>query len=217
MADREPMDDQTNKPADGGSLDLRRSETSVSEGESDDGRNAQRDRTSRSRPRRRPLIWIAVVAAIVVLGIGAYGALQAPGILQPWAATEQPGTPAAVADAEFQVGVNATVESGLPLELGSRQAPVVVAPDQRRRFSFSISNPSQRAVSMYSRMAVRPADAARYVKLVDCFCYVDTTLRSGESQALKAELYVDSAILKDPAVSDLRKLEVTFTVGRPAP
>ena len=76
---------------------------------------------------------------------------------------------------------------------------------------FLASNTSNRPVTGTATFNVQPAQAGKYFKKIQCFCFTQQTLQPGETARMPVIFYVDPAILRDPDASDIQTITLSYT------
>lgn len=78
----------------------------------------------------------------------------------------------------------ADVKAGLPWAFAAIQPIVRGTPGEELRTAYRITNLSARSITAKARDSFEPPDAARYLDVITCFCFVQQTLAPGESREL---------------------------------
>ncbi len=78
----------------------------------------------------------------------------------------------------------ADVKAGLPWAFAAIQPIVRATPGEGVRTAYRITNLSDRSITAKARDSVEPPDAARYLDVITCFCFIEQTLAPGESREL---------------------------------
>ena len=112
-----------------------------------------------------------------------------------------------------QVGVrfDANVHSGLPWRFEPVQRTVRIAPGARVQVAYRAENLSSLPVTGQAVYNVSPAQAAKYFKKIDCFCFTDQALKGGESVDMPIVFFVDPAITTDPDTKALDEITLSYT------
>ena len=76
---------------------------------------------------------------------------------------------------------------------------------------FSATNTGAAPVTGTATFNVQPAQAGRYFKKIQCFCFTQQTLAPGETQRMPVIFYVDPAILDDPDARDIQTITLSYT------
>jgi hypothetical protein len=78
----------------------------------------------------------------------------------------------------------ADVKAGLPWAFAAIQPIVRATPGEELRTAYRITNLSDRSITAKARDSFEPPDAARYLDVITCFCFIQETLAPGESREL---------------------------------
>jgi len=78
----------------------------------------------------------------------------------------------------------ADVKAGLPWAFAAIQPIVRATPGEGVRTAYRITNLSDRSITAKARDSFEPRDAARYLDVITCFCFIEQTLAPGESREL---------------------------------
>jgi cytochrome c oxidase assembly protein subunit 11 len=108
---------------------------------------------------------------------------------------------------------------GGPSALGWRfkgPAPVKVKTGEDTLIFYTASNPGGVPTTGTASYNVTPEKAAPYFQKVACFCFSEQTLSPGESLDLPVSFFVDPAIEKDPHMSDVTTITLSYSFHRAA-
>jgi cytochrome c oxidase assembly protein subunit 11 len=92
---------------------------------------------------------------------------------------------------------DANLRDGLPWVFRPMQPVVQVHPGQLVRVSYEASNTSDRAIVGQAIASFAPADAAAYVRKLECFCFSTQTLAPHEVKNLPVVFVIDPALPRD--------------------
>ncbi len=76
---------------------------------------------------------------------------------------------------------------------------------------FDATNTGATPVTGTATFNVQPAQAGKYFKKIQCFCFTQQTLAPGETQRMPVIFYVDPAILTDPDARDIQTITLSYT------
>ena len=76
---------------------------------------------------------------------------------------------------------------------------------------FTATNTGARPITGTATFNVQPAQAGKYFKKIQCFCFTQQTLAPGETQRMPVIFYVDPAILADPDARDIQTITLSYT------
>ena len=130
-------------------------------------------------------------------------------------------------------GLNGTTGVGLVAPGGTHHQVVVafdsnVSPNLKWRFRpearsdtvdigardmafFLATNTSNRPLTGTATFNVQPAQAGKYFKKIQCFCFTQQTLQPGETARMPVIFYVDPGILNDPDANDIQTITLSYT------
>ena len=83
-----------------------------------------------------------------------------------------------------RIRLTADVKAGLPWAFAAIQPIVRATPGEELRAAYRITNLSDRSITGRARDSFEPPDAARYLDVITCFCFIEQTLAPGESREL---------------------------------
>ncbi|MFC6671015.1 cytochrome c oxidase assembly protein [Marinobacterium aestuariivivens] len=106
--------------------------------------------------------------------------------------------PVAIEDADISrsirvqfIGVN---NEGMPWVFRPQDASVQVHPGEMRQTAFFARNPTARRMIAQAIPSVAPAEAARYLHKVNCFCFDSQSLESEEQVEMPVLFVVDKKL-----------------------
>ncbi|MBI1245662.1 MAG: cytochrome c oxidase assembly protein [Alphaproteobacteria bacterium] len=176
---------------------------------------------SKTRANRR----VAVAMAAVVVGMVGMAYAAVPLYRIFCQVTGFGGTPSLAESAPAETGkrtitvrFDANVMGG-PNALAwhfSGPAPVKVKTGEETLIFYKASNSGPAATTGTATYNVQPEKAAPYFDKVACFCFSEQTLSPGESLDLPVSFFVDPAIEKDPRMSDVTTITLSYSFHRAA-
>lgn len=133
-------------------------------------------------------------------------------------ATGYGGTPRKVAEASrVAIGRNVTVRfdantaPGLDWDFAPVSPQVVVALGETVKVAYRATNRSPRTVRARATFNVTPDAAGAFFSKVECFCFVESTLKAGETAELPIVFFVDPAYVESRELKDIRTLTLSYT------
>ena len=127
------------------------------------------------------------------------------------------GTPMRAADApgaaagEVGVRFDGNVHGALPWRFEPVKTTVRIAPGARTQVFYRATNLSARPVTGQAVFNVSPEQVGKYFKKIDCFCFVEQTLRGGESVNMPVIFFVDPAIRTNPDTRHIDEITLSYT------
>jgi len=85
----------------------------------------------------------------------------------------------------------ASTQAGAPLEFQPLSDIIDVSTGRIQETQFIVRNLSQAAVTGIATPDIRPAEAGRYIRKIECFCFNDQLFAAGEERKLNVRFYVD--------------------------
>jgi cytochrome c oxidase assembly protein subunit 11 len=85
----------------------------------------------------------------------------------------------------------ANTQAGAPLEFHPLHDTIDVTTGRIQETQFYAHNLSTAALTGVATPDIRPAEAARYIRKLECFCFNDQSFAAGEARELKVRFYVD--------------------------
>lgn len=101
----------------------------------------------------------------------------------------------------------ANTQAGAPLEFYPLQDTLDVTTGRIQETQFYAHNLSASALTGIATPDIRPAEAGRYIRKIECFCFNDQPFAAGEERELNVRFYVDSEL---PAHIDSITLSYTL-------
>jgi len=85
----------------------------------------------------------------------------------------------------------ANTQAGAPLEFAPIEDTIAVPTGRIQETQFIARNLSKSAVTGVATPDIRPAEAGRYIRKIECFCFNDQLFAAGEERELNVRFYVD--------------------------
>ena len=76
--------------------------------------------------------------------------------------------------------------------------------------SLSSKNISKQTITSTANFLLNPKEANAYLIKTECFCFIEQTLESGQSQIFTMIFYIDPSIDSDKKFDDLKELVFTY-------
>ncbi|HET7816331.1 MAG TPA: cytochrome c oxidase assembly protein [Sphingomicrobium sp.] len=118
--------------------------------------------------------------------------------------------PGAVAG-EVGVRFDANIDPKLPWRFEPVQRTIRIAPGARTQISYRATNLTARTTTGQAMFNVSPAKAGQYFSKIECFCFVEQTLKGGQSADMPVIFFVDPKIRNDPATRDIDEITLSYT------
>jgi cytochrome c oxidase assembly protein subunit 11 len=167
------------------------------------------------RNRRVGTMAALLVAAMVALGFASVPLYrlfcQVTGFAGTTKKAEGAQAPGAVQGKLVNVRFDANVSPGLPWIFKPEKHVERVAVGARDMAFFTATNGTDYPITGTATFNVTPAQAGQYFTKIQCFCFTEQTLKSGETVRMPVIFYVDPAILKDPDANDISEITLSYT------
>lgn len=161
---------------------------------------------------RTALIMAGIVAAMLGLAFASVPLYRMFCELTGFAGTTQRAerAPGAIAG---QVGVrfDANVQPGLPWRFEPKQTTVRIKPGARTQIFYRAQNLSARNWTGQAVFNVTPDQVGKYFKKIECFCFIEQTLKAGQTVDMPVVFFVDPAIKKDQDTKDIDEITLSYT------
>ena len=118
--------------------------------------------------------------------------------------------PGAVAG-EVGVRFDSNIDPRLPWRFEPAQRTIRIQPGARTQVHYRAANLTARPTTGQAMFNVTPAKAGQYFSKIECFCFVEQTLKGGESVDMPVIFFVDPEIRNDPATRDIDEITLSYT------
>ena len=166
---------------------------------------------------------IAAVLGAVVLGMVGMAFASVPLYRVFCAATDFGGTtqrataaPKQESAAVVTVRFDAETAPGLGWDFYPLQREVRVHLGERREIVFRAVNHTPQPVTARAVYNVTPTKVGIYFDKLQCFCFDEQTLKSGESKDMGVVFFVDPDLMHDRSTSEVRTITLSYTMFRAA-
>jgi cytochrome c oxidase assembly protein subunit 11 len=173
-----------------------------------------------ARPNRRNGVTVLLLGAVVAGMVGLSFA-SVPLYRMFCAATGFGGTTQRATAAPKEVAgavVTVRFDSDTAPDLGWDFYPLVrevrVHPGEQREVFFRAINRGATAVTGRATYNVTPLKSGIYFDKLQCFCFNEQRLESGESKDMGVVFFVDPDILHDPETQDVHTITLSYTMFR---
>jgi cytochrome c oxidase assembly protein subunit 11 len=163
----------------------------------------------------------AIVAATCGLGVAVMvGAAYAAVPLYNWfcRATGFNGTtqvatsaPSGVLGRTITVRFDANVGPGLPWRFEPEQNSIEVRLGEVVTVNYRVINQAARPITASAAYNVAPLNVGAYFQKINCFCFTEQSLKSGETRDMAVVFYIDPAMAKDLDGVDLNSITLSYT------
>jgi cytochrome c oxidase assembly protein subunit 11 len=171
-----------------------------------------------TKARRRNLVSAGACGAFVAMMVGmAYAAVP----LYNWfcrttgfGGTTQVATggPGQILERRVTVRFDGNVVGGLPWKFGPEQNGVEVRLGEVVTVFYRVASESARETIGQASYNVSPPTVGAYFVKINCFCFTEQRLKSGEQRDMAVVFYVDPALAKDSEQDDLTAITLSYTM-----
>jgi cytochrome c oxidase assembly protein subunit 11 len=117
-----------------------------------------------------------------------------------------------VANADLMtIRFDTTVGDVMPWSFVPVQLDVKVVPGETALSFFRVTNHSDKGITGVATYNVHPAKVGLYFQKIQCFCFEEQRLLPGETVDMPVFFFIDPEILKDPQVSYVRSITLSYT------
>lgn len=112
-----------------------------------------------------------------------------------------------------QIGVrfDANISPTLPWKFVPEQEVVRIHPGARTTIYYDATNYTARRTTGQAIFNVTPESAGKYFSKIECFCFTEQTLKSGESVRMPVVFYVDPKLRADPDTRHIDEITLSYT------
>ena len=109
------------------------------------------------------------------------------------------------------VRFDANVNSKMPWTFKPVQREVKVRLGEQALAYFEATNDSDQPLVGTASFNVTPYKAAIHFNKIDCFCFTQQVLKSGETMKMPVTFFIDPELAKDSNADDLRTITLSYT------
>ncbi len=168
----------------------------------------------RARKNRKTATIVAgVVAAMVGLSFAAVPAYKAFCQITGFDGTTQRADKGAdaVLARKITIRFDATVGDGLAWSFKPEQVDQTLNVGETGLAFYRAANLTGRPLTGRATFNVQPAKAGLYFRKIDCFCFVEQTLKAGEVASMPVTYFIDPKIADDPNLDDVQTVTLSYT------
>ena len=110
------------------------------------------------------------------------------------------------------VRFDANVNSKMPWTFKPVQREVKVRLGEQALAYFEATNDSDQPLVGTASFNVTPYKAAIHFNKIDCFCFTQQVLKSGETMKMPVTFFIDPELAKDSNADDLRTITLSYTI-----
>lgn len=119
--------------------------------------------------------------------------------------------PAAPVERRMKIRLDANVAPGLPWKFGPEAREVEVRVGESKLVHYAATNNGKAGTVGTATYNVSPPTAGAYFMKMQCFCFTEQALASGEKMEMPVAFFVDPEIEKDPELKGLTTITLSYT------
>lgn len=119
--------------------------------------------------------------------------------------------PAAPIERRMKIRFDANVAPGLPWQFAPEAHEVEVKVGESKLVLYAAANSAKSTTIGTASYNVSPPTAGAYFMKMQCFCFTEQTLASGEKMDMPVAFFVDPEIDKDPELKGLTTITLSYT------
>lgn len=116
-----------------------------------------------------------------------------------------------VIDREITIRFDGNVNHTLPWDFKPEQRSVTLKMGETAQLAYLAHNTSDRTTVGTSTFNVSPPTAGAYFNKLDCFCFTEQALDSGETVEMPVVFFVDPEMDKDPELKSVKEITLSYT------
>lgn len=111
----------------------------------------------------------------------------------------------------LRITFNGSVSDILPWNFTPQQREVRVLPGETALAFYTATNKSDADIIGVATYSVTPAQVAPYFSKIQCFCFEEQKLNSGETVDMPVFFFIDPDFVKDPAMRGIDTVTLSYT------
>jgi cytochrome c oxidase assembly protein subunit 11 len=119
--------------------------------------------------------------------------------------------PAAPIERRMKIRFDANVAAGLPWQFGPETREVEVRVGETKLVHYAAASQARTGTVGTATYNVSPPTAGAYFMKMQCFCFTEQTLASGEKMDMPVAFFIDPEIQKDPELKGLTTITLSYT------
>ena len=178
------------------------------------------------RQRRRRNRYVFASLAVLVLGMNGFAYATVPAYRAfcqkfgfagtPLVQALAPAADEVLADRQITVRFNTDIEPALDWRFKPVQRSITLNVGATGLAFFEAGNRHSEALTGTATFNVTPLKAAPYFVKIECFCFTEQTLASGETAQMPVTFFVDPEIARDEDLDDVTTITLSYTFFRDA-
>ena len=90
-----------------------------------------------------------------------------------------------------------SVHKDLPFKFESEEKNILIVPGEVTTINYTVKNLSKKSMNGMATFQVYPSELKDFMTKMNCFCYEEQTLKSGEKERYSLVLLVDPKVTKN--------------------
>ena len=90
-----------------------------------------------------------------------------------------------------------SVHKDLPFEFETEETNVLIVPGEVKTINYTVKNLSKKSTNGMATFQVYPSELKDFLTKMNCFCYEEQTLKTGEKERYSLVLLVDPKVTKN--------------------
>lgn len=111
---------------------------------------------------------------------------------------------------EMTTRFDATIAAGLPVSVRAAK-PVIDPIGNAHTVMYTATNLTAREVSTTASFNVTPEKAGIYFNKIECFCFIEQTLKPGETVEMPVTFFVDPDLDTDKDLKTVNEITLSYT------
>lgn len=111
----------------------------------------------------------------------------------------------------IKVQFNSDVAGGLNWKFIPVNREVVVKTGTNNLAFYTAKNLSESKITGIATFNVTPPKIGKYFSKIDCFCFEEQTLESGEAVEMPVSFFIDPEIATDPNTQEVKTITLSYT------
>ena len=109
------------------------------------------------------------------------------------------------------VRFDSNVAGGLPWKFEPEQNEIETRIGEVVTVYYTVTNQSARTTTGQAAYNVAPLTVGRYFQKINCFCFTEQTMASGETRQMAVVFYVDPSVVEDSDNDGLNTITLSYT------
>jgi len=112
---------------------------------------------------------------------------------------------------DIKMQFNSDVAGGLEWKFFPVERQKVVKTGNNTLVFYKAKNLSNNKITGVATFNVTPLKIGKYFSKIDCFCFEEQTLESGEEVEMPVSFYIDPEIANDPNTKEVKTITLSYT------